>query len=382
MSFSSGSRQPARATSQPSSTSTSAPLPQGHAKSSVHVVVRTRPSSFFAQDVIQFAPDRRTVNVHVAKNDAGFINNQPEDWAFHVDNIFHNASQEALYQDAAFKIVQNALQGINGTIIAYGQTGSGKTFTTMGTPDNFQQRGIIPRTIQHVFREMADKPHNAYTVRMSFLEIYNEQLYDLLADSKRLDVGNELHVPQDEHGRSSVTGLTVVPLRSEHQAFDAFFTGNANRTTAEHQMNAASSRSHAVFTLLIEMRSKVESNEKITFSKLNIVDLAGSERLSETQTSGRLLDEAKFINKSLTFLEQVIMALGESRRGHVPFRQSRLTAVLRDALGGNSETLLIANIHTERRYIDETISTLRFTSRMMKVTNSPAVNVQYDQAML
>lgn len=143
-------------------------------------------------------------------------------------------------------------------------------------------------------------------------------------------------------------------------------------------MNKQSSRSHCVFTLNIERRSRVESIEKVIFSKLHLVDLAGSERTKKTGSSGIILKEATFINKSLSFLEQVVIALCEKKRDHIPYRQSKLTNILRDSLGGNCKTLMIANIWPEPTHLEETVSTLKFATRMMRVSNEAIVNVQID----
>ncbi|KND02684.1 hypothetical protein, variant [Spizellomyces punctatus DAOM BR117] len=267
--------------------------------------------------------------------------------------------------------------------MAYGQTGAGKTFTMTGATENYKHRGLIPRTISHVFREIGERPQLSYVVRVSYIEIYNEQMVDLLGnlpDALRLD--SNLNVVEDRTGTAQVKGLTMKIATSEEEALSYLFEGETTRSIAEHQLNRNSSRSHCVFTIYLESRSRIESSEKVLFSKLNLVDLAGSERLSKTHTTGVSLREAMYINKSLTFLEQVIVALADKRRGHIPYRQSKLTNVLRDALGGNCNTLMISNIRCEADYIEETISTLRFATRMMCVTNTPELNVQYDPIAL
>ncbi|KAI9203521.1 P-loop containing nucleoside triphosphate hydrolase protein [Polychytrium aggregatum] len=342
----------------------------------VRVIIRTRPTSEFAQDIIRFGDD------HKARNEGGYINNQQENWDFKFDNILHNASQETVYEDCGTSIVKGLLEGYNGTILAYGQTGAGKTFT-------MQHRGLIPRTISHIYREIADRPQFAFTVRVSYLEIYNENMGDLLSTLSTNSNEGILTVVEEKGGRwsiragaSYVKGLTMPITNNEEEALNYLFEGETNRAIAEHQMNKGSTRSHCIFTIYIESRSRVESSEKVMYSKLNLVDLAGSERLSKTQTSGVSLKEAMHINKSLTFLEQVIIALADKKRDHVPYRQSKLTNVLRDALGGNCNTLMIANIWGEKEHIEETISTLRFATRMMCVTNTPELNVQYDPLAL
>ncbi|KAJ3181557.1 Kinesin-like protein kif9 [Gaertneriomyces sp. JEL0708] len=354
-----------------------------HRNKHVKVVIRTRPTSEYAQNIINFSEDGKSVNIHVPKNaEGGYINNQQEDWDFQYDNILHNVSQEAVYEECVRDILKNVLEGYNGTILAYGQTGAGKTFTMTGATENYKHRGLIPRAIAQMFREISDRPQYSYTIRISYIEIYNEQMIDLLGNLPDCLKGENLHVIEDKNGSASVKGLAVKIANSEEEALSYLFEGETVRSIAEHQLNRNSSRSHCIFTMYVESRSRLESSEKVLYSKLNLVDLAGSERLSKTQTTGVMLREAMYINKSLTFLEQVIIALADKRRGHIPYRQSKLTNVLRDALGGNCNTLMIANIRCERDYIEETISTLRFATRMMCVTTTPEINVQYDPLAL
>ncbi|KAL3901744.1 MAG: hypothetical protein SGCHY_000372 [Lobulomycetales sp.] len=361
-------------------------------KSKVKVLLRTRPTSNFAQDVISFGSDRKSVHIHIPKDsEGGHINNQQENWDFKLDRILHNAGQETMFEEAALPIIKTLLDGYNGTLMAYGQTGAGKTFTMTGASENYKHRGLVPRTISQVFREIADRPETAYTVRISYLEIYNEQMVDLLAGSGVPAASGGMHpqgstaslnVVEDKTGTATVRGLRICLANSEEEALNFLFDGETNRSISEHQLNRCSTRSHAIFTIHLESRSRVESSERVIYSKLNLVDLAGSERISKTKTSGQSLKEAKYINKSLSFLEQVIVALADKKREHIPFRQSKLTNVLRDALGGNCNTLLVANIWGEKQHIEETISTLRFATRMMCVSTVPQINVQYDPVAL
>ena len=154
-----------------------------------------------------------------------------------------------------------------------------------------------------------------------------------------------------------------------------------NRTFRQHYLNATSSRAHCIFTLHIESRSRVESADKVVHSKLHLVDLAGSERTKKTGSEGTVLKEASFINKSLTFLEQVVLALCDKKREHIPYRQAKLTNYLRDSLGGNCKTVMLANIWPEFRHLEETTAVLKFATRMMKVSNEATVNVVLDPAL-
>ena len=170
-------------------------------------------------------------------------------------------------------------------------------------------------------------------------------------------------------------------MANEEEAFNLLFEGESNRTVSEHQLNKGSTRSHCIFTISIEMKSKVESSEKVLTSKLNFVDLAGSERVKETGSSGLALKEAAYINKSLTFLEQVVVALTDKtkRKEYVPYRQSKLTHILKDAIGGNCRTIMIATIWPEEQFIMDTLSTLNFAKRMKNVVNDLSINIKLDK---
>ena len=174
----------------------------------------------------------------------------------------------------------------------------------------------------------------------------------------------------------------MVVCDTEEDALNCLFEGDLSRTVAAHLLNQRSSRSHTVYTLHIETRSRVESTDKVTNSKLHLVDLAGSERTKKTGSSGLTLKEATFINKSLSFLEQVVIALCSNVRDHIPYRQSRLTNLLRDSLGGNCKTIMIANIWPEGSHLEETVSTLKFATRMMRVSNDAIVNIQLNKHLL
>jgi len=192
---------------------------------------------------------------------------------------------------------------------------------------------------------------------------------------------------EDSKGNLIIKGLTKHTVSNEEEAFNLLFEGEANRTISEHQLNKESTRSHCLFTIYLEMKSRIESTEKVITSKLNFVDLAGSERVKKTGSTGLTLKEATYINKSLTFLEQVVVSLSDKTkksksRDHVPYRQSKLTHLLKDSIGGNCRTVMIATIWPEEPFINETLSTLNFAKRMMSVMNEATVNIQLDTAAL
>ncbi|XP_071822344.1 kinesin-like protein KIF9 isoform X2 [Apostichopus japonicus] len=351
--------------------------------SKIRVFLRTRPTSNFAQDMIEFIPDSNNINIHAKKNEKrGVVNNQLLDWTFKMDGILHNASQEQVFETVGADVVNRALDGYNATIMCYGQTGAGKTFTMTGATENYQQRGLIPRVISAVYQQIEKRVEQSVSIRISYLEIYNENMFDLLSTLPEAFVGTQqMTIIEDEYG-VSIKGLALHMSNNEEEALNILFEGETNRAIATHSLNKVSSRSHCIFTIHIESRSRTDSNAKYIRSKLNLVDLAGSERLSKTGSEGKTQQEAMYINKSLTFLEQTIVALADRRREHIPYRQTKLTHALKDSLGGNCETIMIANIWGEAGQIEETISTLRFATRMMCISINPGVNEYYDPALL
>ncbi len=210
------------------------------------------------------------------------------------------------------------------------------------------------------------------------MEIYNEQFYDLLSPNSLANPEGSTGLSIcDDRGDIFVKGLTYQLASNEEEALNLLFEGETNRSIGAHILNKESSRSHCIFTIRIESKSISSSSEKYTISKLNLVDLAGSERLAKTQSQGITQKEAQYINKSLSFLEQAVIGLSD-KKSFVQFRQCKLTHVLKDSIGGNCMTSMIANIWPEARHMEETVSTLRFASRMMNVAVEPAVNEVID----
>lgn len=352
-------------------------------KTDIRVIVRARPTVNFANRNIQVDETRGQVAIHIPKDEEqGYVNHQQEDWSFSFDKLLLNASQEVVFDLCAKDVCSGLLEGYNGTIMCYGQTGAGKSFTVNGSASDFKYRGIIPRCVSEIYKEIQERYDQVITVRVSYMEIYNEILLDLLAPAFGAEGGN-LAIQEDNRGQVIVKGLTSRVCANEEEALSMLFEGETNRTVTEHKLNKSSSRSHCIFTIHLEMRSRIESTEKVIISKLNIVDLAGSERTKKTGSEGQTMLEAQFINKSLTFLEQVVVSLSEkNRRDHIPYRQSKLTYLLKDSIGGNSKTVMVANVWPEERHLEETISTLKFASRMMKVSNETSINIQLDPNVL
>ncbi|NXR03804.1 KIF9 protein, partial [Sagittarius serpentarius] len=347
----------------------------------VHTFVRVKPTADFAQDMIKFGPDNKTIDIYIKKDaKKGVVNNRQTDWSFRLDGVLHNTSQELAYETVAKKLVSEALIGYNGTIMCYGQTGAGKTYTMTGATAEYKHRGIIPRAIQQVFKATAHSVDPLVTVRISYLEIYNETLFDLLSTMASNGTSDMQMAVVDCPQGVYVKGLSIHSVSHEEDALNLLFeAGETNRVIAEHTLNKNSSRSHCIFTIYIESRFRVFSDVKCINSKINLIDLAGSERLSKTGSEGQVLKEAMYINKSLSFLEQIIVALADPKRDHIPFRQSKLTHVLKDSLGGNCNTVLVANICGEAVHVEETLSSLRFATRMKWITTEPVLNETYDR---
>ena len=350
-------------------------------ESQIRVVIRTRPTQVFASKNISISSIDNKINITIPRNEnKGIINNQKENWSFQFDKILHNVAQEEVFEYVK-SVISNATLGFNGTVFAYGPTGSGKTFTMSGSSSNFNYRGIIPRAITRLFQELGGKVDYESKVSISYLEIYNEIIFDLLSPIPANEQKGEINFQEDSKGNVVVKGLTKHSVANEEEAFNLLFEGESNRTVSEHQLNKGSTRSHCIFTISVEMKSKVESSEKVLTSKLNFVDLAGSERVKETGSSGLALKEAAYINKSLTFLEQVVVALTDKtkRKEYVPYRQSKLTHILKDAIGGNCRTIMIATIWPEEQFIMDTLSTLNFAKRMKNVVNDLSINIKLDK---
>ena len=347
----------------------------------VRVLLRARPvPGDVAAGAFVVQPDMKTVAAALPKSGkGGAVNNQNSQATFKFDNCLVDASQEEVYTACAEGVVEGVLEGINGTIFAYGQTGSGKTFTMSGENSSYVQRGIIPRAAHHIFREIESRVDREVTVRVSYLEIYNEELYDLFTDNP--GTPSNLAVVE-ENGMTKVKGLVKRTVASEEEALALFFAGETARSTARHTLNSQSSRSHCVFTIYLETRQGGDADERVIQSKINLVDLAGSERVKKTDVSGQTLVEASYINKSLTFLEQAVNAITKKTPGYIPYRNSQLTSVLKDAIGGNCSTSMVACVWPEAAHSEETVSTLRFASRVKLITTNPVVNEMDDPALL
>ncbi|XP_017153045.1 chromosome-associated kinesin KIF4 [Drosophila miranda] len=291
----------------------------------------------------------------------------------HVFDI--NDTQKDLFEACVQGKLKKLLDGYNVTILAYGQTGSGKTYT-MGTAFNGvldEDVGVIPRAVHDIFGHIAElKAEYTFKVTCSFVELYQEQFFDLFSAQKREKATVDIREIQN---RIVMPGLTELDVKSARDATDYLMRGSAGRAVAATAMNETSSRSHAIFTLTV-VSSKLEGGKAVTTSKFNLVDLAGSERCSKTLAIGDRFKEGVNINKGLLALGNVINALGSGHvSGYIPYRQSKLTRLLQDSLGGNSITLMIACVSPADYNVSETLSTLRYADRALQIKNKPVVNM-------
>ncbi|KNC29107.1 hypothetical protein FF38_14528 [Lucilia cuprina] len=347
----------------------------------VRVVVRARPMDknelqAGALSVIKIDKLKRAITV-VKPN--ATTNEPPKNYYF--DNVFDGeSSQLDLYVDTARPIVEKVLEGYNGTILAYGQTGTGKTYTMSGNPESPQTKGIIPNAFAHIFGHIAKaKENQKFLVRVSYMEIYNEEVRDLLGK----DVTKSLEVKERPDIGVFVKDLSGYVVHNADDLENIMKLGNKNRVVGATKMNSESSRSHAIFSITVERSELAEGGQQhVRMGKLQLVDLAGSERQSKTQATGQRLKEATKINLSLSVLGNVISALVDGKSSHIPYRNSKLTRLLQDSLGGNSKTVMCATISPADTNYMETISTLRYASRTKNIQNRMHINEEPKDALL
>ncbi|GFY41219.1 kinesin-like protein KIF17 [Trichonephila inaurata madagascariensis] len=291
---------------------------------------------------------------------------------------FIDSTTEQIYNEIVYPIVESVTEGYNGTVFAYGQTGCGKSFTMQGIPHPASQKGIIPRAFEHIFEAISTTENTKFLVHASYLEIYNEEIRDLLGK----EVKKKLELKEHPDKGVYVAGLSLHPVHNTRECEEVMETGWKNRSVGATLMNADSSRSHSIFTIHLEMLEMENCGEHIKQGKLNLVDLAGSERQAKTGATGDRLKEATKINLSLSALGNVISALVDGKSKHIPYRDSKLTRLLQDSLGGNTKTLMVACLSPADNNYDETLSTLRYANRAKNITNKPKVNEDPKDALL
>ncbi|KAM5174331.1 kinesin-like protein KIF21A isoform 10-T10 [Callospermophilus lateralis] len=334
-----------------------------------------------------------------------------KDKAFTFDYVFDiDSQQEQIYTQCIEKLIEGCFEGYNATVFAYGQTGAGKTYT-MGTGFDVNitegEQGIISRAVKHLFKSIEEKKHTAiknglpppdFKVNAQFLELYNEEVLDLFDTTRDIDAKNKksnIRIHEDSTGGIYTVGVTTRTVNTESEMMQCLKLGALSRTTASTQMNVQSSRSHAIFTIhvcqtrmcpqvdaenatdnkMISESSQMNEFETLT-AKFHFVDLAGSERLKRTGATGERAKEGISINCGLLALGNVISALGDKskRATHVPYRDSKLTRLLQDSLGGNSQTIMIACVSPSDRDFMETLNTLKYANRARNIKNKVMVN--------
>ncbi|XP_052802857.1 kinesin-like protein KIF21A isoform X4 [Mya arenaria] len=379
---------------------------------SVRVALRIRPQ--LARERIDMCQVCTAVMEHEKQVILG------KDKSFTFDHVYDIPStQEFIYQDCVLKLIDGCFDGYNATVVAYGQTGSGKTYT-MGTGFDVsmpeEEIGIIPRAVEHLFRGIEERRQTAiqknepppdFKVNAQFMELYNEEILDLLDATRDVEHKNRksnAKIHEDAEGGIYVVGITTRMVHTPKEAMQCLEVGALSRSTASTNMNATSSRSHAVFTLHIKQHRLVKeespvfdgeegehggqgegtvarSDEALTefeilTAKFHFVDLAGSERLKRTGATGDRAKEGISINCGLLALGNVISALGDKTKkgSHVPYRDSKLTRLLQDSLGGNSRTLMIACVSPSDRDFMETLNTLKYANRARNIKNKVIAN--------
>ncbi|XP_074847628.1 kinesin-like protein KIF3C isoform X2 [Carettochelys insculpta] len=291
---------------------------------------------------------------------------------FTFDAVYDASSKQAdLYDETVRPLIDSVLQGFNGTIFAYGQTGTGKTYTMQGAWAEAEKRGVIPSSFDHIFTHISRSQNQQYLVRASYLEIYQEEIRDLLAK----DQSKKLELKENPETGVYIKDLSSFVTKNVKEIEHVMNLGNQARSVGSTNMNEHSSRSHAIFVITVECsEAGLDGEDHIRVGKLNLVDLAGSERQSKTGGPGERPKEASKINLSLSALGNVISALVDGKSTHIPYRDSKLTRLLQDSLGGNAKTIMVATLGPASHSYEESLSTLRFANRAKNIKNKPRVN--------
>uniref|UniRef100_A0A2I3G2S3 Kinesin family member 27 n=1 Tax=Nomascus leucogenys TaxID=61853 RepID=A0A2I3G2S3_NOMLE len=343
----------------------------------VKVAVRIRP--LLCKEVLH----NHQVCVRVIPNSQQVIIGR--DRVFTFDFVFgKNSTQDEVYNTCIKPLVLSLIEGYNATVFAYGQTGSGKTYTIGGghiASVVEGQKGIIPRAIQEIFQSISEHPSIDFNVKVSYIEVYKEDLRDLLELETSM---KDLHIREDEKGNTVIVGAKECHVESADEVMSLLEMGNAARHTGTTQMNEHSSRSHAIFTISIcQVHKNMEAAEDGSWysprhivSKFHFVDLAGSERVTKTGNTGERFKESIQINSGLLALGNVISALGDPRRksSHIPYRDAKITRLLKDSLGGSAKTVMITCVSPSSSNFDESLNSLKYANRARNIRNKPTVN--------
>ncbi|KAM6034749.1 kinesin-like protein KIF27 isoform 3-T6 [Theristicus caerulescens] len=353
----------------------------------VKVAVRIRP--LLSKEVLH----NHQVCVRLVPNTQQIIIGK--DRVFTFDFVFgKNSTQEEVYTVCIKPLLVSLTEGYNATVFAYGQTGSGKTYTIGGghiASVAEDEKGIIPRAIQELFQHISENHNIDFHVKVSYIEVYKEELRDLLELETSV---KELHIREDEKGNTVIVGAKEFQVECADEVISLLESGNAARHTGTTQMNEHSSRSHAIFTISICQKQSSESQKntdaaqdsswksvQMIASKFHFVDLAGSERVTKTGNTGERFKESIQINSGLLALGNVISALGDPKRKsvHIPYRDAKITRILKDSLGGNAKTVMITCISPSSSDFDESLNSLKYANRAKNIRNKPVVNYNPNQ---
>ncbi|XP_004949263.1 kinesin-like protein KIF27 isoform X2 [Gallus gallus] len=353
----------------------------------VKVAVRIRP--LLSKEVLH----NHQVCVRLVPNTQQIIIGK--DRAFTFDFVFgKNSTQGEVYTVCIKPLLLSLTEGYNATVFAYGQTGSGKTYTIGGghiASIAEDEKGIIPRAIQELFQHISENHNIDFHVKVSYIEVYKEELRDLLELETSV---KDLHIREDEKGNTVIVGAKEFQVECADEVMSLLESGNAARHTGTTQMNEHSSRSHAIFTISICQKQSAETQKntdvpqdpswksvRMIASKFHFVDLAGSERVTKTGNTGERFKESIQINSGLLALGNVISALGDPKRKsvHIPYRDAKITRILKDSLGGNAKTVMITCISPSSSDFDESLNSLKYANRAKNIRNKPVVNYNPDQ---
>lgn len=343
---------------------------------SVRVCVRCRPLN--EKEVS--AGDESCVSVSNSQSLQLALKSGTKNFRFHQVMGEKHSQGQMFSESGVHVLLDSVLDGYSACVFAYGQTGSGKTYTMAGIEENLGKQdyvsnetdGIIPRSISYMWQNMTRRKEQYY-VKAAFLEIYNEQIKDLLNPASGV-----LHCRWNVKSGFYVENMMIVDCTNIDDLVMVLHEGIRNRKTSSHELNKDSSRSHSMLLIHAISEEKNEDGHSYRkFGKISFVDLAGSERLKESKSQGAMIKETGNINKSLFILGKVISALGDKKKtkSHIPYRDSKLTKLLMDSLGGTSKGLMIANISPASAYADETMSTLNYATRAMNIKNKPVIQV-------
>eukprot|EP00735_Rhodelphis_limneticus_P012377 TRINITY_DN562_c0_g1::TRINITY_DN562_c0_g1_i1::g.10428::m.10428 TRINITY_DN562_c0_g1::TRINITY_DN562_c0_g1_i1::g.10428 ORF type:complete len:1103 (+),score=308.19,sp/Q8T135/KIF5_DICDI/51.99/1e-111,Kinesin/PF00225.18/2e-112,FERM_M/PF00373.13/3.3e+03,FERM_M/PF00373.13/2.3e-11,PH/PF00169.24/1.5e-08,ALIX_LYPXL_bnd/PF13949.1/0.00024,ALIX_LYPXL_bnd/PF13949.1/2.8e+02,DUF2205/PF10224.4/0.00036,IncA/PF04156.9/5.4e+02,IncA/PF04156.9/1.1e+02,IncA/PF04156.9/0.0025,PH_8/PF15409.1/0.044,DUF972/PF06156.8/1e+03,DU len=336
----------------------------------VRVICRFRPKNQKERKELESAEEQFSIDFYENKTVEMNIYHQRDSFTF--DRVFdEHSTQQEVFEISSRMTIQDVLDGYNGTIFAYGQTGAGKTHTMLGNIIDDQQHGIIPRVNRFMFNSIMEGDSGTkFCIKCSYLEIYNETINDLLDGKNR-----NLNIRESPQAGVFIPGLTEETVCSEADVLDLLHIGDRNRAVAATKMNERSSRSHSLFQIIV-YQTLVDGS--CLSGKLNLVDLAGSEKVGKTGATGQTLNEAKKINQSLSALGKCIYALSDPKKkaSHIPYRDSKLTRILQESLGGNTKTTLLICCSPALSNHDETLSTLKFGARAKTIETSVKSNNQ------